>query len=110
MSPGNDNPDKEDVYSAKTYAGTGPRNLLVEHCSVRVAAENSPLALSRIYGLLATLAIVPSISRSTIVNVNELAVELEFCDVPFSSIDRLCRKLTQTTEIIAVSTLPADIC
>lgn len=108
MNNGIDDPEEEDVYSAKTYANAASGTKLVEHCSIHVAAENSPLTLSRIFGLLATLTIVPSASRSTIVNVDELAVDLEFCDVPLSCIDRLCRKLAQTTEIVVVSASPVD--
>ena len=108
MNTGADGPQQEDVYSARTYAGTASGSKLIEHCSIRVVAENSPLTLARIYGLLATLTIVPSTSRSVVVSVDELAVEFEFCDVPYSSIDRLCRKLAQTSEIVAVSPSVVD--
>lgn len=108
MNTGADGPQDEDVYSARTYAGTASDNKLIEHCSIRIAAENSPLTLARIYGLLATLTMVPCASRSVVVSVDELAVEFEFRDVLYSSIDRLCRKLAQTTEIVAVSPLRVD--
>lgn len=98
------NPDNEDVYSTRTYIDAASTKDLVESCSIRLTAENSPLTLSRVYGLLATLTVVPFTSRTTIVSVDELAVELEFCDVSTSLIDRLCRKLRQTTEVAAVST------
>jgi hypothetical protein len=108
MSTSVNDPEEEDVYSANTYIGAASTNKLEGHCSIRVTAENSPLTLSRIYGLLATLTIVPSASRSTIMSVDELAVTLDFRDVSYSSIDRLCRKLAQITEIASVSTLPID--
>ena len=94
---------EEDVYSSRTYIDADSSGV-PGNFSIRVAAENSPLSLSRIFGLLATLTIVPSASRSKIMNVDELAVELDFCGIPHSAIDRFCRKLNQTTEIVAVST------
>ena len=96
-------PTQDGVYSAKTNIGAGSAIERVEHCSIRITAENTPLSLARIYGLLATLMIVPRKSRSVVVGDAVLEVEFVFRDVSFSTIDRFLRKLNQTTEIIAIA-------
>ena len=105
MNSDTDDPKADDVYSERTYVRSTSDNDFMEQCSIRITADNSPMSLSRVYGLLATLMMVPVAARSTVTSVDELAVELGFRNVPVSSIDRLCRKLAQTTEIATVSAL-----
>lgn len=90
----------EDVYSVQTYRVSNPENTVLKRWSVRVSVERSPLSLSRVFGLLATLNTVPASIRSMGPDDETLEIEIGFTDIAAETADRLCRKVQQLTETI----------
>lgn len=98
----------EDVYGVQTYRVSDSENAILRRWSVRVGVERSPLSLSRVFGLLATLNTVPVSVRSVLPDDETLEVEIGFANIAAATADRLCRKIQQLTETIRWSVVQAD--
>ena len=71
-------------------------------CTVSVVSDATSNVLARIYGLLATLSLVPVTARSSKSTENLIRLQMNFKAVGESRIDLLCRKLLQLTETNSV--------
>ncbi len=98
----------EDVYGVRTYRVPDSDNAVLRCWSVRVGVERSPLSLSRVFGLLATLNIVPVSVRSVLSDDETLEIEIGFANIAAATADRLCRKIQQLTETVGWSVVRAD--
>lgn len=98
----------EDVYGVRTYRVLDSDDAVLKCWSVRVGVERSPLSLSRVFGLLATLDIVPVSVRSVLPDDETLELEIGFANIAAATADRLCRKLQQLTETIEWRVVQAD--
>ena len=98
----------EDVYGIRTYRVPDSDNAVLKRWSVRVGVERSPPSLSRVFGLLATLNIVPVSVRSMLPDDGTLEVEIGFANIAAATADRLCRKIQQLTETVRWSVVQTD--
>ena len=98
----------EDVYGVRTYRVPDSDNAVLRFWSVRVGVERSPLSLPRVFGLLATLNIVPVSVRSVLPDDDTLEIEIGFANIAAATADRLCRKIQQLTETVEWSVVQAE--
>lgn len=100
MSKQTDLTDQADVYSESPQTEAGSPSSSVAMCRLKLSVECSPLALSRVFGLLGTISMVPALSRTTMTDNEIIDVFIEFVDADAHKLDLLCRKLSQLTEIV----------
>jgi len=100
MSTQFDLSDEADVYSKTPLAESGVTLAPLAHPSIALSLECSPLTLSRVYGLVGTVSMVPTLSRTTIGDDGIIDIFIEFADVDARKFELLCRKLNQLTEIV----------
>lgn len=70
--------------------------------AVNLSIERSPVALSRLFGLIGTVSMVPARSGISTGDGDVIEVELVFADTDLRKFDLLCRKLDQLTETISL--------
>lgn len=87
--------DRDDTCDTEISAET-----LLDNWSISVIVEKSPLSLARVYGFLATLNTVPLSTRSTLQGDDAMVINLSFVDIDAITADRICRKVSQLTEMI----------
>ena len=68
--------------------------------TVALSVECSPMTLSRVYGLIGTISMVPALSRTTTNDDGIIDVVIEFSNPDARKFELLCRKLSQLTETV----------
>lgn len=92
---------QDDVYSATPHSRDDKTGSPAGRYAIRLTIEQSPMALSRVFGLIGTVSMVPSRSRtSKYDDVIDVFLELKSDDA--RKLDRLCRKLNQLTETVSL--------
>lgn len=88
---------QDHVYADK------PRDYLATSDSglheIRVVTDAMPTALARIFGLLATMSLVPFSTSSSVSSDDTVSLSIKLRSVDPSTIDLLVRKISQVTEI-----------
>lgn len=90
----------EDVYSANTNASAPAADVRLRKCIFKISAEDSTTSLSRIFGLLCTLSIIPASTKSRRRDNETLELMLIFEDLRMSTADRLERMISRLPETI----------
>ena len=93
----------QDVYSSVPLTGSSASDYAANEITIRLAVENSPMSLSRVFGLIGTVFIVPVSSGTSQREDGAIEVQLDFSDADPRKIDLLCRKLSQLTETASLS-------
>ena len=71
--------------------------------SLSIVAEPLPVSLPRVLGLVGTLGIIATTTRSQLVDEETLKIELSFSTIRPSTADRLLRKIMQLPEVVKVA-------
>ena len=87
---------QDDVYAdiRRDYQATSDTRL---H-EIRVVTDAMPTALARVFGLLATMSVVPFSTSSSVGNDDTVRLSINLRGVDPLTIDLLVRKITQVTE------------
>lgn len=102
MSTHIDLTSQADVYS-ETPQSTADQTGSPTICyALRLTIEHSPMALSRVFGLIGSISMVPSLSRTSKEDDKVIDVFLEFMSADAHKLDLLCRKLNQLTETVSL--------
>lgn len=94
-----------DVYSETPRTTTDKTAGPAGHYAISVTVEYSPMALSRVFGLIGMVSMVPALSRISHISKGDdeiIDVFLEFSSAHPHKFDLLCRKLNQLTETVSL--------
>ena len=94
-----------DVYTFMERTGLQDADLGTRSFRLNLTVEPCPTALSRVFGLVGTLSLVPSVSKSAMGPDNLIDILLEFPQADARTLDLLRRKLEQLTETVSVALL-----
>lgn len=89
-----------DVYSQTPQIATDEAATPGTTHSIHLSVEYSPLALTRVFGLIGTVSMVPVLSRTRSRDDEVIDILLEFSEADPRKLDLLCRKLGQLLETI----------
>lgn len=102
MSTYNDLTSQADVYSHTPQSKAEKNDFSADRYAIRLTIECSPMALSRVFGLIGTVSMVPALSQTSREADEVIDVILEFLGTDPHKLDLLCRKLNQLTETISL--------
>ena len=90
---------QQDVYAEHRGADSG---MELPDAIVTVRLERCPTALSRAFGLMCTLGLVPASASSSLDGDETIRLDLHFVSAPAGRLDLLRRKLAQLIECLEV--------
>ncbi|MEX0827984.1 MAG: hypothetical protein WD005_03425 [Haliea sp.] len=102
MSAHIDLTSQADVYSDAPQSTTGKTGSTTGRYAIRLTVEHSPMALSRVFGLIGSVSMVPALSRTSKEGDEVIDVFLEIMSADAHKLDLLCRKLHQLTETVSL--------
>lgn len=102
MSTHIDLTSQADVYSDTRRSTDDTTGSSAGRYSIRLTIEHSPMALSRVFGLIGTVSMVPALSRTSREDNDVINVFLEFPGTDPHKLDLLCRKLNQLTDTVSL--------
>jgi len=77
--------------------------------SLCVVLERNPCALARVFSLLATLCLVPQTTSTECLGADAIRLQLNFAPALAGRLDLLIRKVTQLTDCLEASQMPAPL-